>query len=74
MFSDKKYKELNSRFKNIILNLDNDDTGIKFSKKWKDIYSDIKLFFIPEKSKTKDISDYIEKYGLEKTKKLLINI
>ena len=37
-------------------------------------YQNIKLFFIPEKSKTKDISDYIEKYRLEKTKKLLMNI
>lgn len=69
--NENQFELLSLRFKDIIINYDNDETGIsnmtKFSKKF-----GIKIFQIPDG--IKDISDYISLNGYDKTKQLLTKI
>lgn len=67
--SKKSFNELSSRFKRVILLLDNDDQGYNSTCEFLLTY-DIEFFFIPTE---KDISDYIKKYGLKKAEKLIKN-
>lgn len=62
-------KDLNIRFKNILVLFDNDQTGVKNAELYKCIYN-IKYFTIPD-YKYKDISDYIKFNTVDSTKKLL---
>lgn len=62
--------KLLKRFNRIIVNYDNDEQGIKSSRKININYG-FKEIFIPIESKCKDLSDYIKMYGIEKTKILL---
>lgn len=61
------------RFKNIILFLDQDETGVKRSKilseKW-----NIPYILIPEEYGIKDISDYVHIKGFDAGKKLMKNL
>lgn len=59
---------LHRRFNNIIVNYDNDDEGIKGSKRLKQQYR-FNYFFIDGE---KDISDFVQLYGLEQAK-IMIN-
>lgn len=61
--------ELHKRFTNIIVNMDGDLTGITINKLYKEKY-DLNWFII---DKEKDVSDYIKKFGLEKTRKMIKN-
>ncbi len=67
--SKKSFNELSSRFKRVVLLLDNDDQGYTSTCEFLLEY-DIEFFFIPTE---KDISDYIKKYGLKKAEKLIKN-
>jgi len=72
-FEDGIIESLQDSYTDIILFYDNDETGIKFSNKLKELY-EISSIQIPLKSKVKDISDYIKKFGKLKTLKLLENL
>jgi hypothetical protein len=50
-------EDLKKRFENVIINFDNDETGIKFSKKFSSEHN-LKEYFIPDKN-SKDISDFV---------------
>jgi hypothetical protein len=65
------YNRLNRRFSKIYSLYDGDEAGLKGASQLELKYNIIP-FFIPKKFKTKDISDYIKKYGKNKTE-LLIN-
>jgi hypothetical protein len=60
---------LKKRFKRVLINFDNDKTGLKVSKEISEKYN-IPSFFIDEE---KDISDYKKHFKKEKTKQLIIN-
>jgi Crassvirales DNA primase len=59
--------KLLKRFDEIIINYDNDEEGIRGSKRLEQQYS-FKSFFT---DKEKDLSDYIKKYGLNKAKQMI---
>jgi len=63
------YKQ-KSRFENIVLLYDSDNTGIKFSKEFSVKYN-IPYIIVPYEKDVKDISDYVKKYGIEQSKQLL---
>lgn len=65
--SEERLSELRKRFKNIILLYDSDKTGVKFMNKIKKQYHDLIICMIPRKYKAKDISDFYQKYGKDKT-------
>ena len=65
--SDKTLFELKERFKNIVLLYDSDRTGVKFMNKIKKQYPDLVICMIPRKYEAKDISDFYQKYGKNKT-------
>lgn len=67
--SKKSWDELSSRFKRIVLCLDNDHQGRTSTGEFLLEY-DVEFFFI---DKEKDISDYVKQYGLDKAKKLIKN-
>jgi len=69
--TDEQLEKLKARFKHIVLFYDNDATGITFMKKIRQAHPELKYFFIPRKFKTKDLTDFVKKYGLEKTKSYL---
>lgn len=60
---------LSKRFEHIIFYLDSDNAGINFSEKLRQKYSR-KTIYNPI-NKPKDISDYVEKYGIFKAKRLI---
>ena len=64
------YNKLKQRFNTIVVNYDNDETGIKCAEKIAKDYN-LKCFFIDKRTKCKDLSDYISKYGKLKTRKML---
>lgn len=68
--SEEIYKALNRRFKRIISLYDTDSTGIKYASLMEEKWG-IKAYFIPLKYNVKDLGEFIEKYGLEMTVKLL---
>jgi hypothetical protein len=65
--SKKSFDELSKRFKRIILLLDNDHQGRTSTGDFLLEY-DVEFFFI---DKTKDISDYVKQYNLDRAKKLI---
>jgi hypothetical protein len=74
LFLDKKYLEKQSkRFNKLILFYDNDATGIAKAQEFSSRYN-IPYVYIEEKysqEEIKDISDFVEKYGLERTQNFL---
>ena len=69
--NENQFQMLSMRFKNIIINYDNDETGLKFMRKYSQQFG-IKSFVIPDG--IKDISDYISIKGYDETKKLTKNL
>lgn len=63
--------DLTLRFQKVYVLMDNDPAGIAASDKYCNEYPDVIPIFL---STEKDISDYIKKYGPEKTKELLCNL
>jgi len=61
---------LKSRFKRILIFYDRDKTGMTFARKLSKTYS-LNGFFINKKHKTKDISDFTAKYGINKSIELM---
>jgi 5S rRNA maturation endonuclease (ribonuclease M5) len=64
------YEKLKKRFTNIIVFYDNDDAGKKASENICKIYN-LKSIEIPEKYKSKDLSELISKIGLEESNIIL---
>lgn len=65
--SDKLLDEFRERFKNIVLLYDSDLTGVKFMNKIRKQHPDLIVCMIPRKYGAKDISDFYQKYGKNKT-------
>ena len=65
--SDKMLDELRERFKNIVLLYDSDLTGVRFMNKIRKQHRDLIVCMIPRKYGAKDISDFYQKYGKDKT-------
>lgn len=72
-FPEKLIDFLYASFGYIHILYDSDNAGYKFGMKFADKFG-LKPIFIPKEYETKDISDFIKKYGLEKTKQLLLNL
>lgn len=68
---EKRLNELRTRFKHIVLLYDSDLTGVRFMNKIRKQHSDLLICMIPRKYKTKDISDFYQKYGKDKTIELI---
>jgi 5S rRNA maturation endonuclease (ribonuclease M5) len=66
--SEPQLERIKQRFKTIVVFYDNDATGIAFMKKIKKAHPELRYFFIPKKYKAKDLTDFVRKYGIEKTK------
>lgn len=66
----KNYEILNERYTRVVIFLDNDETGVVYTKKNIAMYP-IKSIFIPEATGCKDISDFVKMYGIEKGKQLM---
>lgn len=71
--SDAVLKELQSRFKYIVVLYDLDHTGIQFSKKIKYKYPSLIVTLLPREDRCKDISDYYVKFGRKKTIEMINN-
>ena len=65
--SEKMLEELKSRFKNIVLLYDSDLTGVRFMNKIRKQHHGLIVCMIPRKYEAKDISDFYQKYGRNKT-------
>lgn len=61
------------RFEKIILFFDSDDTGLKKAQEFSQKFN-IDYKYIPLEYNIKDISDFIEKRGIEESKELLTNL
>lgn len=68
--SQEKIDILKSRFENIWVNFDSDDAGVSASVKLTQKY-DLRYWNIPKECNTKDVSDFVEAYGLEEMKNLI---
>lgn len=68
--TDNAFELLSYRFKNIFINYDNDDQGLKTMNRYSQEFK-IKSILIPD---YKDISDYIYFKGYDKTKNLIKNL
>lgn len=68
--SKKSWDELSKRFKRIVLNFDDDDAGRNATTNFVLDHA-IDFYFID--GGCKDLSDYIQRYGLKKAKKLIKN-
>jgi hypothetical protein len=66
----KAIKDLKQRFKIILVFFDNDEPGIKAAERL-EIKYDLNYFYIPKETLIKDITDYCDQKGTEKTKELL---
>lgn len=71
--SENMIKELQQRFKYIIVLFDLDHTGIEFSKKIKHKYPELFVTLLPREDHCKDISDYYCKYGRKNTLNMIKN-
>ena len=69
--NENQFQLLSLRFKEIIINYDNDETGISNMKKFSEKFG-IRSFLIPDG--IKDISDYISLNGYDLTKQLTKNL
>lgn len=72
--TDVQYQKLKSRFKNIYLNYDNDEAGIRAMCKIKKQHPDLQVLFLPRHGGDKDISDYRKAHGHNKTQELINNV
>lgn len=63
-----QYNKLNLNFETIYLLYDNDLPGVRSANKIRKKFKDVKVLLMP---KTKDFSDYVKKYGIMKTFKLV---
>ena len=72
--TDAQLDRLKSRFKKIILCYDNDKTGISFMRKIKKAHPELNYIFIPRKYGVKDLTDFVKKYGFEKTQEYINQI
>ena len=68
--TESQYNKLKDRFKKIVIFYDNDLAGISNMNKFRKQFPDIIPFWIPIEYGCKDVSDFIKKFGIEKTKKL----
>ena len=66
--SDAQLEKLKQRFKKIIVFYDNDLPGIAGMNRIKKAHRELSYFFIPRKYGAKDVSDFVKKYGIKKTK------
>jgi hypothetical protein len=64
------YTKQNKRFDKMVLLLDNDKTGLTKAEEFSKTYT-IEYKYIPIEYGVKDISDFIEKYGVKESKLLL---
>jgi len=71
IITSRQYTALKKRFKYVIFNYDWDRTGITSMIQSRKIYRSICLCFTDKKTYAKDISDYVEKVGLEEARKLV---
>lgn len=69
-----QYNKLKDRFKKIVIFYDNDLAGISNMNKFRKQFPDLIPFWIPIKYGCKDISDFIEKYGIKETKNYLLTV
>lgn len=69
--SDSQLTRLKQRFKNIIVLYDNDLPGIEGMRRIKKNHPELRFLWIPRKYKAKDVSDFVKKYGVEKTKECI---
>jgi hypothetical protein len=69
----KVVEQLKNRFNNIVLLYDRDIAGLKGTRKLFKEFG-FPFIFIKKKYKTKDISDFIQMYGKNKTQELLNNL
>ena len=58
---------IKKRFKKIVVFYDRDATGMKFARKMVNQYN-LDFMFIDKKHETKDISDFVKKFGIKKAK------
>ena len=65
--SEKLLDEFRERFRNIVLLYDSDLTGVRFMNKIRKQHRDLIVCMIPRKYGAKDISDFYQKYGKDKT-------
>lgn len=72
--TDAQYQKLKTKFKNIYLNYDNDEAGLKAMCKIKKQYPELKVLFLPRHGGDKDISDFRKAHGHKKTLDLINNI
>ena len=63
-----QYNKIKSRFNQVYLLYDRDLPGVKSANKIRKKFKEVKVLLIP---KTKDFSDYVKKYGIMKTFKLV---
>lgn len=68
---DKSLEELKSRFKYIVVMMDNDRPGLMNLIKFRKLHPELNYVFIPRKYKAKDLTDFYRKYGDIATKKLI---
>lgn len=64
------YHKQNNRFKDKVVFMDSDQTGIKMNIKYSSKFN-IPYINIPEEYKSKDISDFVKNYSLEDAVKLI---
>lgn len=69
--TENQYQKLKGKFKNIYLNYDNDEPGIKAMCKIKKQFRDLKVLFLPRHGGDKDISDFRKAHGHKKTLELI---
>lgn len=69
----KAIKYIKTNFKRIIVLYDRDTAGITNARKLVKQY-ELDFMFIPKKWKTKDISDFFQKYGRAETEKLIYSL
>ena len=72
--SQELYEKLKKRFTRILVNLDNDEQGIKSAIECFNLPYGLQSFIVPISSGTKDISDYRAKFGYDKTKELICQL
>jgi DNA primase len=72
--SDAQLDRLKQRFKKIIVFYDNDLPGIAGMNRIKKAHPELSYFFIPRRFEAKDVSDFVKKYGIKKTKEYIKQI
>ncbi len=73
VYPQKLHEQMTKRFSDVIVFYDNDITGIERGTKISEEYS-IKSIHIPIETETKDISDFVQKYGIVNAKELITNL